>query len=543
MNETFSKNLKALKNKDINLADSVEKSSDIQLSCYDEPVAAKTGDFVPVLKDKKALFSVYNPARDSDNFLKDIDFAQKQFIVIAGLANGLHLKKALNNSNIHFLIVEKNAESISTLFNQFDLCDFLNADNFSFCTTSTLEETFSNLYIPQLNGNFSYLSLRPWAQFNIEAEHEIHAVLKRCLDKISADYSVQAHFAKIWQRNIMRNLKTMSTCIADSGKLPSEKTAAIIGAGPSLDQDIESIQKRRNNLFIIATDTAWRIMLNYNIVADAVLTIDGQNISYRHFIDKFPDRETLFVVDLCAHPAIAEKAQKNGNKLQFIASNHPLCSLAKMYAEKQGEYFPPSIDTTSGTVTIAAVDFAVKSGFKEIEIYGADFAYTNSKAYAKGSYLDPTFENDSTRINTKETAFNALMFRTPVIQKGNNTVTTEVLERYALALQKYFENCPYNLKVSKSISNNLIDIYKNSSSSDCKFVPIFFSKTLYKSFNFADFKTWLLHSFKNYDKNHESAVTSSLLPLAAWCERMGLYKSSSGSLSAVAEYACKLADK
>ncbi len=538
-NEIFKANCKALKINNPDLAEIIENLKDTDNSCYSEPALAKTNEKVPILKDGKALFSVYNPERDADNFLSGVNLSEKQFIAVSSLANAAHIKKALQYQNIQILVIEKNAESAATLFEHFDFTDLLKNKNFSLCCISELEATFRNLYIPQLYGNFSHKALRPWVQYNQKEEEHIQNILRKCLESISADYSVQAHFAKVWQRNILRNLKTLSAINTNNLEFPITKRAAIIGAGPSLDDGISFLKENRESRYIIATDTAWRILLQNGISADAVVTIDGQNISYRHFIDKFPDSRTLFVADLCSHPAIAEKAQKNGNAVQFFVSNHPLCLFARQYAQEHSQYFPPEIDTTSGTVTVAALDFAVKAGFKEIELFGADFAYTNSKAYAKGSYLDPTFENDSTTINSKETAFNALMFRTPVIRKDKSTVTTEVLNRYASALDNYLNNCHAKLSVYKYSEHKLIPIFESKHSEPEKNVPIFLPKTLYKSFDYADFIVRLL----NLLENHDPALTAAILPLAAWCERTGRYKSSSDSIESVFEYAYKMAKK
>lgn len=538
-NKIFSANYKALKIKNPKLADEIWNIDNTDNSCYTEPVIAKNSESVPLLKDGRALFSIYNPSRDAENFLKDINFTEKQFIAVSGLANAIHVSKALNHENIHILVIEKNKESIATLFEYFDFSKILSKDNFSLSYLSDLEITFRTLYIPQLHGNFNHLALRPWVMFNQEIENHIQLILKKSLELISADYSVQAHFAKIWQRNILRNLQTLSKLKINNIDFPLSKKAAVIGAGPSLDDGILYLKKNRTNHYIIATDTAWRILLQNNITADAVVTIDGQNISYRHFIDTFPDDKTLFVTDLCSHPLIAEKAYKNGNNIQFICSNHPLCLLAKKFALDNDLYFPPEIDTTSGTVTIAALDFAVKCGFNEIELFGADFSYTNYKAYAKGSYLDPTFENDSTIIKSKETAFNALMFRTPVKRKDEATITTDILDKYSASLDFYLNNCSSSIKVYKYFNNSMTMIFSSDFQNEGKKLPFFLPKTLYKSFDYADFIVRLLDALKK----HDPSIIASVLPLAAWCERTGRYKSSSSSIESVFDYAYKMAIK
>ena len=57
------------------------------------------------------------------------------------------------------------------------------------------------------------------------------------IDSLSADFSVQSHFGKIWQRNILVNTRFLDGTFPD--RINPEKTAAIVAAGPSLDRSIE----------------------------------------------------------------------------------------------------------------------------------------------------------------------------------------------------------------------------------------------------------------------------------------------------------------
>ncbi|MBP5450767.1 MAG: hypothetical protein J6Y16_00865, partial [Treponema sp.] len=65
--------------------------------------------------------------------------------------------------------------------------------------------------------------------------------MEETLPSISADYSVQAHFGKQWQGNIIKNLSRVTDCPAPF--IPSGKTACVIAAGPSLDRSIEELKE------------------------------------------------------------------------------------------------------------------------------------------------------------------------------------------------------------------------------------------------------------------------------------------------------------
>ena len=123
------------------------------------------------------------------------------------------------------------------------------------------------------------------------------------------------------------------------------------------------------------------------IVPDAVVSIDGQNISYAHFLHQAQKNKTVFAFDLCANSIPAKKISVQKNKILFFESGHPLSVLASRF---NGTNFI-HLNSGSGTVTIAATDLVFFLGFEKIEFFGADFAYLNGKPYAKGTYLDDIF--------------------------------------------------------------------------------------------------------------------------------------------------------
>lgn len=143
------------------------------------------------------------------------------------------------------------------------------------------------------------------------------------------------------------------------------------------------------------------------------------------------------------------KALKAGAGILFFNGNHPLCMLAHMYYAAENRDEPPLFPffgSPEGTVTIAAVNFALKAGFMRIATGGADFCYTDGKAYTRGSYFDAAFGSLSTRLNTGEHLFCSLMYAKPLeeaaLANKKRCFTTALLKAYREAFNRISDNHP-----------------------------------------------------------------------------------------------------
>ena len=97
----------------------------------------------------------------------------------------------------------------------------------------------------------------------------------------------------------------------------------------------------------------------------------------------------------------------------------------------------PVFFSGAGTVTITALDIAVQAGFTDIMILGADFSYSDGKAYTSGTYLDTLYNKGSSKLAETEQTFSKLMFRTELLEITRNKKTTQILQAYKGSLEKY----------------------------------------------------------------------------------------------------------
>lgn len=475
---------------------------------YRSILISKSGFPVPVFPDGHTMHSRYDPLREAEKtaaLLKD-----GGFFLVAGIG-GAYLIKTLRMLHPESVILaaENSFEDIEFL-KQIPTFSEITADKkIIIFTVENTAQMFLRYYLPCVYGSMQIVEHQSWAVENVSGIAEFRKQVDEASRLISADFSVQAHFGRIWQRNICVNLNNY--CPPDVIRFPVNKTALIAAAGPSLDSAVSYITDNRDSLYVVATDTAFGSFVKRGIRCDAVVSIDGQEISHNHFMELGGDVSgTLFIFDLCANPAAVRAVRKRGCGVLFVHTGHPLSLYASQYSEQSGNGSFTQLDSGAGTVTIAAADFAVKAGFSNIVAAGADFSYLNGKSYMKGTYLDALYNKESSRISPCETTFDKLLFRTPLIPYKDETgrYTTAVLQSYDAA----FENWAASNNMRKDEKDFLkfcrTEHPKSSSVSSVKSFDISsFTKRLQTDFSSVDFSSLLPGKFP--------PVLLSLIPAAA----------------------------
>lgn len=405
-------------------------------SIYIDIELSKTGLKIPKFKSGKLIHSKYDPEKEAINLVNNID--ENSFYLVTGIGAGFFIKKLSEKyPNSKIVAIENSQDDIDFLEKHFQIISELKMNNVIITTTENLYNSLLQNYIPSIYPSFKLIEYRSWILENQDIFEKIQNITSEALKNIAQDFSTQAHFGKIWQRNIINNLKQISS---DTEIIfPKEKIAVVVAAGPSLDKKIAWIKENREKIFIFATDTAYKTLQKEQIFSDAVISIDGQNISYHHFLRKI-NNKTIFIFDLCGNSSCIRKIKKNGNNIIFTTTGHPLITFAEQTQNTDYNFIFANAGT--GTVTISALDFASKVGFNEIIVIGADFSFPNKKPYAKGTYLEDIYMSCNNRTTTIEKNYISLMYRTEII-KDLQYPTTKILQSYKQAFQKWLEDNNY----------------------------------------------------------------------------------------------------
>ncbi len=190
-------------------------------------------------------------------------------------------------------------------------------------------------------------------------------VLTKNMDLVT-EYQVAEKYLYNALKNIPKILKNH-----DINTIPkfNNKTAIIAAAGPSLEKAIPIIREFRKNFILFCVDTALKPLLDANIKPDAVMNIDGKNLSLKLF-------ENLNLNDIYLFSSTVAKSEviEKFNNKYFLFTCKP--SLLTDFHNMLKDFkCKPSEVRTMGTVTAAAIDIAVQLKFKNILLLGLDLSF------------------------------------------------------------------------------------------------------------------------------------------------------------------------
>ncbi|MGP1437982.1 MAG: motility associated factor glycosyltransferase family protein [Treponema sp.] len=469
MNENYLKNIQEIKKRYCKIYYELEKS--LSDESYLKVEKSKNEEYlIPILKNGKACHSKYSHINESARMFN----GNEETVLFCGIGGGYNIEYFLSNfPNKKALICEATYASLKRILELCDLTKILSNKNVILlpCIEATdfVEQLIQN-YIPILMGNLSIKKIKVWEEYFYDQKTNLlEEKIKNALDIIKQDVSTQARFGKIWMRNILLNLKIRSKVNMKLPVVDNQKTAFILGAGPSLENAFEKLKRRREEYTIFACDASFMPLLQNDISPDFFISIDPQVACSTHRIFPFSDK-IIAVFDICANASLVRQFFNNGNPIIFTTGQHPFAQYIYDFS------IFPKLDVSAGTVAIAALNVAFSLGFTKFAYEGLDFAYTNGKAYSKGVYLSQTYQKNVSRIKTEETFFSELIFRTSVKKvktKDKITYKTKLLDSYKKAFdssfnkgvlwkEKDFSNFNYEAFIKK-LFNDMKTSYKKIS--------------------------------------------------------------------------------
>lgn len=185
-------------------------------------------------------------------------------------------------------------------------------------------------------------------------------------------------------RKYLRNLYDLKTqysaldlcrCFRNSS---TGNCAIIISAGPSLEKNIKYLKNFKGKAFIIAVDSAIKVLNSNNIMPDIVVTVDTEK--RLDFLKSEFFRSIPLVIETTGNSDIR---QIHDGKRFYAATGELYTKEIFKRMEKSIGYL-----RTGGSVANSAFSFAVQCGYKNIVLVGQDLAYPDNKLHASETYDD-----------------------------------------------------------------------------------------------------------------------------------------------------------
>ena len=216
------------------------------------------------------------------------------------------------------------------------------------------------------------------------------AVVARIVAGARANAAARRKFAGRYLLNTLRNIPAIAA-EGDAAALTGTCAgipAVVVGAGPTLDRNLDRLRALQGTVLLVAVDTAVRPLLAAGVRPHVAVSVDPSDVNAQHLRD-LPDADGIALVaegsiDASVLPPFA------GRTFIFRVSRHePWPWLAEQGAER-------GVLQAWGSVLTTAFDFAIRAGCEPIVFAGADLAYTRGLQYCRNTAFEPRWQHLTT---------------------------------------------------------------------------------------------------------------------------------------------------
>ena len=392
MNNIFEKNISALAIKDSELA---KKLADYVV--IDIPQLVKQNDFYNLLYKGEYLHNPQNPLGEAKEIFTQCENTPVTIHMIYGMGLGYLFQYASAMSQGSVILFEPDLNILKIAFTLVDFSNDILKKNVYI--TNDLEKAGEYLHqnsntknIPLLLSTIAYRNLYQ------EEFYKIVEKLQTQVGRFNLDlkYTQQRFYSLI--QNIINNIPNLVNDIPLSKitNFYKGKTAVVVSAGPTLDRNLETIKKYRNNIVLIVVGTAMKTLAKQGITPDFLCMIEAFDTSKQ--IASLDLSKINFVTEPYSNPNF--RNFKINKTFLHISNNLPVNSFwSNIIDENIDEYF------TKGTVSYTALNVARLLGCSRIILVGQDLAYVEGQCYSKDSaYKDLQCSYNETKKKWEITA-------------------------------------------------------------------------------------------------------------------------------------------
>lgn len=163
--------------------------------------------------------------------------------------------------------------------------------------------------------------------------------------------------------------------------------AIVVASGPSLDKNIDILQKAQNKALIMSCDASWLACKKHNVKPDAIASIERIENTYKFYYEgKSFDEDVVLVGPDVLWPKIFEEYP--GRKIVTYKVNG---GIEKWWADNFENLYQLGQGMSCANVAFAYAKYA---GCNPIILIGQDLAYTNNKIHSDLTHTKYEGAND-----------------------------------------------------------------------------------------------------------------------------------------------------
>ncbi len=338
------------------------------------------------------LHSKYDPLREAEAVIKKFEeketIDENSHVIFYGLGLGYHVELfTRKHPNTLFSLYEPSAEVFQHFLDKINLkklpvenlkniqCEF-EPEAMDFFLAKLLNKTNKKLIImdlPTYGNVFAERYNKFFSKFN--------ELIKSTRNNMHTNYA----FQKRWIINSMKNLKeVLSTpnIVTEKQGCFKNKTAILVAAGPSLNDEIENLRYIKDNglAYIFSVGSAINTLVYNNIYPHAACTIDP-SIKNQEVL-KIIKEKNIIEIPVIFGSSVGYETLENypGNKYHMITTQD---SIASYYLrDDRGDVIDRVYDAP--TVAAATLQLLYILGFERIILVGQNLGYRDKKRYSEG---------------------------------------------------------------------------------------------------------------------------------------------------------------
>ncbi|WP_313757472.1 6-hydroxymethylpterin diphosphokinase MptE-like protein [Tissierella sp.] len=391
-------------------------------------------------KDNKEnyLHSKYDPIREANTILESYEDMDDDFgIIFYGTGLGYHIKLVLEKyRNIRYYIYEPIPELMYNFLSNINLRDLSKSKLMGISIGRDNNIEGLSRFVDLNKDKLKIIELPSHKQNFPDEFNKFNEIFLELIRSKRTQLVTNYSFQKRWIINSMKNfnevLSTPNILIEKKGEFKG-KTAILVAAGPSLNEEIENIRYIKENglAHIFSVGSAINTLIYHNIYPDAACTYDPAFENQMVF--EIIKEKCIKEIPMIFGSSVGYETRENypGDKYHMITSQDTVSS----YYLKNEDDRVINIVQDAPSIAVVTIQILYELGFSRILLVGQNLGYRGKEQYSKGiSYgSDLTEEELEKGIKVKDVY-------------GNEILTNEGFNFMRQQIEHYIKQLP-NIKV------------------------------------------------------------------------------------------------
>lgn len=349
--------------------------------------ALRQGMYIGIERDDMihTIGSLYDPIHEAERFCGQYKMDIEQIsVVIYGFGMGYIAEETIAKEDIckECIVYEPSIDLFVSALKSRDLTSIISNSHLKLFVGCEQKASFINYIHERMDfhnwRDFYFYSISGYTILFPDNSMDIEEQYRLTLKHKQVDYNTLVRFSKISTENEIKFFKCLPNCknlYGIKNYIPVDVPCIIVAAGPSLEKNVELLNKAKGKAFIFCVDRAAKYVINHGIIPDMICTIDA-------------NKETSLLDDNRIQDIpIAITTTSNFRLFDKFENPSLMCfSSQSMIHERVFKLLGQEMECLHGGGSVALSEFmlATELGFHTIILIGQDLAVGTEYAHAGG---------------------------------------------------------------------------------------------------------------------------------------------------------------